>query len=118
MVVSVFRNGCRDDVLAAEDVALSQARVEPRIAATRPHLYARQNAVRGWEPADGYLYAVAELAKAWNVSTDFIRDLFHDEPEVVRWVRNRPGKRRYVVVRIPASIAERVYRRAQRAADR
>ena len=101
----MFRNGCRDDVLAAEGVALSQARVEPRIATIRLLPHARREAVRGWEPADGYLYTVAELAKAWNVSTDFIRDLFHDEPEVVRWVRNRPGKRRYVVVRIPASIA-------------
>jgi predicted Fe-S protein YdhL (DUF1289 family) len=56
---------------------------------------------------------VAELSDAWNVSPDFIRDLFRDEHEVVRWVRSRPGKRRYIVLRIPAGAAERVYRRAQ-----
>jgi len=56
---------------------------------------------------------VAELSEAWNVSPDFIRDLFRDEHDVVRWVRSRPGKRRYIVIRIPASTAERVYRRAQ-----
>lgn len=69
---------------------------------------------RGWQPKDGHHYTVAELAEAWNVSTDFIRDLFREEHDVVRWVRSRPGKRRYIVIRIPAGAAERVYRRAQR----
>jgi hypothetical protein len=43
---------------------------------------------RGWQPMEGHHYTVA----------------------VVRWVRNRPGERRYIVLRIPASTAERVYR--------
>jgi hypothetical protein len=70
---------------------------------------------RGGQPQHEYHYTVAELADAWNVSTDFIRDLFRNEMDVIRWVRSRPGKRRYIVVRIPANVAERVYRRAQRA---
>ena len=70
-------------------------------------------AARGWQAKDGHHYTVAELAEAWNVSTDFVRDLFRDEQDVVRWVRSRPGKRRYIVLRIPASVAERIYRRAQ-----
>lgn len=70
-------------------------------------------AARGWQANDGHHYTVAELSEAWNVSPDFVRDLFRDESEVVRWVRSRPGKRRYVVIRIPAGAAERVYRRAQ-----
>jgi hypothetical protein len=69
---------------------------------------------RGWQPRDGYHYTVAELAEEWNVSTDFVRDFFRDEHGVIRWVRNRPGKRRYIVIRIPADVAERAYRRAQR----
>jgi hypothetical protein len=69
---------------------------------------------RGWQSRDGHHYTVGELAEAWNVSCDFIRDLFRDEKDVVRWVRSRPGKRRYIVIRIPAGAAERVYRRAQR----
>ncbi len=68
----------------------------------------------GWAPKEGYHYTVAELAESWNVSTDFIRDLFRDEGDVLRWFRSRPGKRRYVVIRIPGTVAERVYRRAQR----
>lgn len=68
----------------------------------------------GWRPRRGYHYTVAELAEEWNVSPDFVRDLFSAEAGVVRWVRNRPGRRRYIVIRIPADTAERVYRRAQR----
>jgi hypothetical protein len=70
--------------------------------------------VRGWQPEEGHHYTVMELAEAWNVSVDFIRALFCHESDVVRWVRNRPGRRRYIVIRIPATVAERVYRRAQR----
>jgi hypothetical protein len=70
--------------------------------------------VDGWQPRDGYHYTVAELAEQWNVSADFVRDLFRDEPGVIRWVRNRPGRRRYIVIRIPGITAQRVYRRAQR----
>jgi hypothetical protein len=68
---------------------------------------------RGWRAEKDHHYTVGELADAWNVSPDFIRDLFRAEPDVVRWARNRPGRRHYVVLRIPASAAERVYRRAQ-----
>jgi hypothetical protein len=80
---------------------------------TSPAVYA-PTASHGWQPKAGHHYTVAELAEAWNVSTNFIRDLFRDESGVVRWVRNRPGKRRYIVIRIPADTAERVYRHAQR----
>jgi len=73
----------------------------------------RASSTASWQAAAGHHYTVAELADAWNVSTDFIRELFRSESDVVRWVRNRPGKRRYVTLRIPATAAERVYRRAQ-----
>jgi hypothetical protein len=69
---------------------------------------------QGWQAKKGHHYTVAELSEEWNVSTEFIRDLFRHEPDVVCWVRRRPGRRRYVTMRIPSSAAERAYRRAQR----
>jgi len=49
------------------------------------------SAARGWQARDGHHYTVAELSEAWNVSPDFIRDLFRDEREVVRWVSSHPA---------------------------
>lgn len=37
---------------------------------------------------------------------------------MTEWVRQRPGRRRYSVIRVPQSVAERLYRRAQARADR
>jgi hypothetical protein len=67
----------------------------------------------GWQAQEGHHYTVSELAEAWNLSVDFVRDLFRDEDGVVRWVRKRAGRRRYVTLRIPADVAARVYRQAQ-----
>jgi hypothetical protein len=57
-----------------------------------------------------YHYKPVELAKQWGFSDDFIRDLFKNEPGVL--VVNHPEtlhKRGYTALRIPASVAERVY---------
>ena len=62
-------------------------------------------------------YSVQQLADAWSLSPDFVRRLFQHEPGVTEWVRQERGKRRYRVLRIPQSVAERVYRRALAAAD-
>ena len=86
--------------------------LQRNVSAATPPLTATPGDPRGWQAIRGHHYTVAELAEAWNVSTDFIRELFRGESDVVRWVRNRPGKRRYVTVRVPAGTAERVYRRA------
>ena len=56
-------------------------------------------------------YSVLELAEHWNLSDDFVRRQFRDEPGVIQWVRQKPGRRRYIILRIPQSVAERVYRR-------
>lgn len=57
------------------------------------------------------LYAPEELATLWNLSVDTIRRIFADEPGVLVW--ERPGRsknaRPYKTVRIPASVARRVY---------
>ncbi len=57
-------------------------------------------------------YRPEELAKLWGLSANLIRDLFEFEPGVLKI--NRPEKlhkRRYVSLRIPASVAERVHLR-------
>ena len=68
-------------------------------------------------------YSVVELATCWNASTDLIRDIFADEPGVIKISRRtsphkRPTSpnghrrpRKWEMLRIPESVAERVYRR-------
>jgi hypothetical protein len=80
---------------------------------TRDVIFAAHSPIDGWQAEPSHHYTAAELAAAWNVSVDFIRDLFRDETNVVRWNKSRPGKRRYVVMRVPAEVAQAVYRRAQ-----
>lgn len=57
-------------------------------------------------------YTVGELAAMWNLSTEFVRQIVQHEPGVTEWVRQQPGRRRYRVLRVPHSVAERVYRQA------
>ena len=57
-------------------------------------------------------YAVAEIAEMWNLSADKVRELFENEPGVLVLGDRRPRyKRRYVTLRIPHSVLERVHRR-------
>jgi hypothetical protein len=59
----------------------------------------------------GKHYKVPELAKLWGFSDDFVRDLFQDEPGVLKIARReevRKKKRAYVSLRIPESVAKRV----------
>ena len=46
-----------------------------------------------------------------QLSVDTIRNLFEKEPGVMVIHRPRRGVRRYRTLRIPASVAERVFRR-------
>ena len=57
-------------------------------------------------------YTVGELAAMWNLSAEFVRQIVQYEPGVTEWVRQKPGRRRYRVLRVPESVAERIYRRA------
>jgi len=70
-------------------------------------------------------YAVADLAANWNLSTDLIRDLFSDEPGVIKISRQTSSHKRtqretksrpriWVQLRIPESVAKRVYDRLTR----
>lgn len=57
-------------------------------------------------------YAVAEIAEMWNLSADKVRELFENEPGVlVIGERSPRHKRRYITLRIPHSVLERVHRR-------
>jgi hypothetical protein len=52
------------------------------------------------------------LAELWGVSADLIRELFENEPGVIKIGDRQSGrKRKYVTLRIPESVAARVYRR-------
>lgn len=62
-------------------------------------------------------FAVNEIAELWAISHDTATRLFSNEPGVVVIKRPaRKGKRLYRTLRIPQSVAERVYRRMQVAA--
>ena len=57
-------------------------------------------------------YAVAEIAELWNLSADKVRELFENEPGVLVIGERSPRyKRRYVTLRIPQKVLERVHHR-------
>lgn len=61
-------------------------------------------------------YSVQEVAEMWDLSPDAVRRIFSREPGVlVLESQTAPGKRRYRVLRIPESVAERVHRRCSNA---
>jgi hypothetical protein len=62
-------------------------------------------------------YTISELAEIWKFSREFVRQIVRGEPGVTEWVRQQPGRRRYSVIRVPQSVAERLYRRALTRAD-
>ena len=59
-------------------------------------------------------YTVAQLAAEWGFSTDKIRELFRNEPGVLKLKDENAAKKRkrsYVTLRIPPEVAQRVKRR-------
>jgi hypothetical protein len=57
-------------------------------------------------------YAVTEIAEMWNLSPDKVRELFEHEPDILVIAgRNPRRKRRYITLRIPQSVVERVHAR-------
>lgn len=55
-------------------------------------------------------FTVAELAENWNVHPNTVRKVFDRVPDVVTITLPSKNKRRYRAIRIPHSVAERVYR--------
>jgi hypothetical protein len=64
------------------------------------------------EPFEERHFTVPELATMWRLSREFVRQVVQHEPGVTEWVRQQPGRRRYRVLRVPQSVAERLYNRA------
>ena len=59
-------------------------------------------------------FTCAELAKAWHLAWDTVRSWFMDEPGVIRFGAGKLNKKRtrtYITLRIPASVARRVYKK-------
>lgn len=64
------------------------------------------------EPFEERHFTVPQLAEMWNLSREFVRQVVQGEPGVTEWVWQQPGRRRYRVLRVPRSVAERLYHRA------
>lgn len=55
-------------------------------------------------------YTVTEIAVMWNLSKDAVRRMFQNEPGVlVLGGHSSSRKRRYVTLRIPQAVLERVH---------
>jgi hypothetical protein len=63
-------------------------------------------------------YTPQELAELWKFDESTIRRIFIDEPGVLIYgkEKRRDGRRNYVTLRIPASVACRVHERRTRRA--
>jgi hypothetical protein len=59
-------------------------------------------------------YSVEEITELWGMSDDFVRRLFLNEPGVVVFFKQRPGRRGYRILRIPESVVQRVHRRMRK----
>jgi hypothetical protein len=63
-------------------------------------------------------YTIRELSRSWHLSYEATRRLFQDEPGVLRiGGRLRKSKRGYVSLRVPASIARKIYKRVTSARE-
>ena len=60
-------------------------------------------------------YTVRQIAEQWQLSDDMVRKIFEREPGVIAIgeTRSNGRKRRYVTLRIPPDVLERVHRRLQ-----
>src|SRR3974377_1590108 len=57
-------------------------------------------------------YSPAEIGRMWGISTDFAREVFQNEPGVLRLGSNgTKHTRKYKTLRVPESVLERVYTR-------
>jgi hypothetical protein len=58
-------------------------------------------------------YSVGEIAALWNLSDDAVRKIFENEPGVllIGASRSNGRKRRYVTIRVPEDVAQRVHSR-------
>lgn len=87
--------------------ALETARGQPAIVGIDP--------VVSNPPEYEMHYTCHELSEKWGLGESTIRKMFRDEPGVLHLAHiRRRGKRDYVSIRIPGSVAARVYARVGR----
>jgi hypothetical protein len=72
--------------------------------------------IRAEETAFERHYTPQQLAELWLLHESTIRRLFLDEPGVLKYSNSysRSGRREYFTLRIPESVARRVYARKSR----
>ena len=57
-------------------------------------------------------YTMQDIAELWKLSETMVRDLFRDEPGVLKVERPRTRfKRRYTTIRVPETVLYRVHAR-------
>jgi hypothetical protein len=103
----------RADLVFGPDGVSEISSPKPLIAVSTPE-QSKSDSQPAKTRASGGDYTVAELAREWHLSTDKIRELFRDEPGVVKLQDKNAYKKRkrpYVTLRIPPAVAERVKRR-------
>jgi hypothetical protein len=84
----------------------------PHQPSTEPEARGKAKSKRA-RPVEGD-YTVSQLAEEWGFSTDKIRELFRNEPGVLKMKDEKASKKRkrsYVTLRIPPELAQRVKRR-------
>lgn len=111
MGLSLITRPCLDWCCAS----VVRKRQTHRLAGRASHATPTATASRTAMSADTLLeqhFTVQALAERWALSTDAIRCLFEDEPGVLKMGDRQSGrKRRYVTLRVPETVAARVYRR-------
>jgi hypothetical protein len=103
----------RTDLVFGPDGVSEVSTPKPLIAVSAPEASAAKPQPTKTRTSDGD-YTVAELAKEWHLSPDKIRQLFRNEPGVVKLQDKNAYKKRkrpYVTLRIPPNVAERVKNR-------
>jgi hypothetical protein len=100
----------RSDLFFGPEGVSKISKPSPVIAAPAPVQSSRATHASSPSPS-GADYTVQELAKEWRLSPDKIRQIFRNEPGVVKLRDKDAGKKRkrtYVSLRIPREVAARV----------
>jgi hypothetical protein len=85
---------------------------QPTISVRRGHSFSYKGKTYKNLIVDERHYAPADLAKVWGVDVETVRNIFRDEPGVLKLGEKNPrGRRTYLTLRIPESVAVRVHKR-------
>ncbi|MGB2668236.1 MAG: hypothetical protein WAK48_29875 [Candidatus Acidiferrum sp.] len=96
-------------MLVKDHEAVLQASAKFRAWRSAPRDFSDEDILRPCIMAEKH-YTPAEIAELWGVDPETIRNVFRNEPGVLK-LGNNNGKRAYVSLRIPESVAERVHKR-------